>query len=816
MMDTMYWNSTLRLDARFGDQFHEAEARLSGMQALSVAGNKITSSGILRLAKFLRRNQWLLAVNFANNRIDHDGIAHLSTALHSNTTLHTIVLAGNPGYTTKLGQTLDEAAIAAHAKMAKQSSIENTKDVPIDVLNVVKQWINTKVQNDIDHEKAEALKAPRRGGSPILGRRKAVQIESEKSVRQKSNAEFSPKTLSGAIVEKSTCDFRSIGGEELDLGSQDRFNYDSIVASASYKEAQKSLLMKAGYLYDGDDVDDINWSRGSPNLFHDDGFDSLQMSERMTLIDLAENEMTSLNMDPFEYTVPDPDRVDIKSSPPGARPASRISMRPRPAPAAVPPPARSTSPKTLPAAVSRSDEYSDTLPAFVFNEKFGRSSERTKSANGSPSITESSGRPASARGMRASTGTLLLSAGNGRTSSAPLRQSQGSMQTSSFLSKGQKKAAEIMRKPTKQLTRSLSAGGQMTHMINDRSTSTVVYVPSIMGRHANAAKNKSSKSQNASSPSLKEPRMTRMRARSKVPKDVKIADIPSASVPPKTVLQNSVVAKSVERKLPVSRLVQKTVMSNKRASSSPNLKKPIDKAPVVLASPSSAKKPVMSASPSTTKKSPESQKCDTGSSKKSSKKSPKSPLENFEDNVVKRLNKAVTHVTSNLQAVSRQLMIANDSLVETIGVTSAPSDVQEFRSSPKKVSPEKFVSSRHSSPNNYELQYATELSEIEEELKARILSMHYGPNGDLLDSAYQTTTISASQFDGGSNSYYPESNLENVHSDEESFGRRPDDSYGIDEYSDVSEIPQSILNMVEDSLKEKLRATICSKGELFL
>ena len=59
-MDTMYWNSTLRLDARFGDQFHEAEARSSGLQALSVTENKITTAGILTLARFLRRNQWLL------------------------------------------------------------------------------------------------------------------------------------------------------------------------------------------------------------------------------------------------------------------------------------------------------------------------------------------------------------------------------------------------------------------------------------------------------------------------------------------------------------------------------------------------------------------------------------------------------------------------------------------------------------------------------------------------------------------------------------------------------------------------------------
>jgi hypothetical protein len=59
-MDTFYWNSTLRLDPKLDNEQINYETRSSGLQALSIAGNNITSAGIITLAKHLRRNQWLL------------------------------------------------------------------------------------------------------------------------------------------------------------------------------------------------------------------------------------------------------------------------------------------------------------------------------------------------------------------------------------------------------------------------------------------------------------------------------------------------------------------------------------------------------------------------------------------------------------------------------------------------------------------------------------------------------------------------------------------------------------------------------------
>ena len=74
-MDTLYWNSTLRVDSALDDGY--ATTDTYGLQALSLRGNQITSSGVIYIAKFLRSNQWLLSVNFACNQIDVEGVVHL-------------------------------------------------------------------------------------------------------------------------------------------------------------------------------------------------------------------------------------------------------------------------------------------------------------------------------------------------------------------------------------------------------------------------------------------------------------------------------------------------------------------------------------------------------------------------------------------------------------------------------------------------------------------------------------------------------------------------------------------------------------------
>ncbi len=64
VMDTVYWNSTLREDSPLGDLDILIQAHTCGLQALNISGNSITSNGLLLLAKALRRNQWLVGKNF--------------------------------------------------------------------------------------------------------------------------------------------------------------------------------------------------------------------------------------------------------------------------------------------------------------------------------------------------------------------------------------------------------------------------------------------------------------------------------------------------------------------------------------------------------------------------------------------------------------------------------------------------------------------------------------------------------------------------------------------------------------------------------
>jgi hypothetical protein len=200
-------------------------------------------------------------------------------------------------------------------------------------------------------------------------------------------------------------------------------------------------------------------------------------------------------------------------------------------------------------------------------------------------------------------------------------------------------------------------------------------------------------------------------------------------------------------------------------------------------------------SPSVHRKSPLSQQS-TDSSKKG-KRSPKSPLENFEDTVVKRLEKAVTHVTSNLEAVSRQLKVANDSLVESISLNTAP-EVPEFRNSQKKISDD-----RHSSPNNYELQYVERVDQIEEELRMRMNNIHFDSTGKFADNFFESTEVPNMEHKNN-----------NIFDDRELFGssRNGEEIERIDEYSDTSDIPMNILRLVEDSLKDKLRTAIRLKS----
>ena len=75
----------------------------SGLVAISINGNHLSENGLEAIFRGLKTNHWILALNIANNQVSSAGIVeYLLPSLRANNVLHTIVLAGNPGYSAAL------------------------------------------------------------------------------------------------------------------------------------------------------------------------------------------------------------------------------------------------------------------------------------------------------------------------------------------------------------------------------------------------------------------------------------------------------------------------------------------------------------------------------------------------------------------------------------------------------------------------------------------------------------------------------------------------------------------------------------------
>jgi len=136
-MDHAFWNETLRISPMdFGSTIAAAVAgpvrpshqhqqdesfpwattspevkgmrsRVKGLRALSLEGNSFSDRAMYTIGRFLRHNQWLVGLNLTNNKIGGAGVKHLANALATNTVLHTLIIAGNPGYRCEIGAVLD-------------------------------------------------------------------------------------------------------------------------------------------------------------------------------------------------------------------------------------------------------------------------------------------------------------------------------------------------------------------------------------------------------------------------------------------------------------------------------------------------------------------------------------------------------------------------------------------------------------------------------------------------------------------------------------------------------------------------------------
>ena len=90
-----------------GPEVKAIRAQVPGLKVLSLAGNTFSDKSMYTIGKFLRNNPWLTGLNLAHNDISEGGIKHLANALATNTALHTLVIAGNPGYRREIGTVLD-------------------------------------------------------------------------------------------------------------------------------------------------------------------------------------------------------------------------------------------------------------------------------------------------------------------------------------------------------------------------------------------------------------------------------------------------------------------------------------------------------------------------------------------------------------------------------------------------------------------------------------------------------------------------------------------------------------------------------------
>jgi hypothetical protein len=90
-----------------GPEVKAIRAQVPGLKVISLAGNAFSDKSMYAIGKFLRNNPWLAGLNLAHNDISEGGIKHLANALATNTALHTLVIAGNPGYRKEIGTVLD-------------------------------------------------------------------------------------------------------------------------------------------------------------------------------------------------------------------------------------------------------------------------------------------------------------------------------------------------------------------------------------------------------------------------------------------------------------------------------------------------------------------------------------------------------------------------------------------------------------------------------------------------------------------------------------------------------------------------------------
>ena len=731
-MDTLYWNSTLRIDASIDDAFSAPDSY--GLQAISLRYNKITSNGITCLAKFLKNNQWLLAINFACNHIDVEGVVHLAKALESNTTLHTIVLAGNPGYNDKIGQTLDGTASVAHSKWKYGGKFEKSSyavgEVRPSVAAHLVKWLNCSIQKDLDAAemkmKSIGFHRGSKAGKKVMRKNKVMKKawageESIATVSMTKSVHVIEKKLD-VIDPQESLDLGSIGSKSLkgqskliDIGEDSRDNESNTsdedakeevwrarIASSNFHNVEVDEMLK---LLFEQDQNRFPLALGDEQLLHEGEIACSRMGPNEDVISSL-NPHLSLAEDPREIRDDDIILRTFTSSN-GVQSQSRVSYRDGPSlgKEKVAPPMRSISPATLPSTLNSPthlDELSDSqnAPAFAFtNDVLGDTKiveavalmhPISRSSKGlSRTITMSAPRRKSASIVhnRQSTDPTLGRRLNGPSLSflekAKAAASLLSLKTKkSGKSKGLSTSSDSVRgSGAYNPHRSLSSTASTT-VINPYKYKTALTKPSTSGTStrisfssvdARFRQNYSTvrgNIENSTSVSLNP--TTRMRMRSHVPKIGQDSQFGKSRIV--TVASRPVGTRSNSKRVNTSNAGISTNLVRKSTPRVTNNRLAKELAMSGVKSPEQLKG--VPATPTTSPASGNVSISNSGSSKKKQQSPIEQILSSIEEGVVQKINCAVDEVTASLHAVSRQLVLANDAFTRDAGSVLAHRQVQ--------------------------------------------------------------------------------------------------------------------------------------------
>ena len=211
-MDSLFWNSTLRLGSQDKSKDVRDSIYSSGLVLLSVEGNQIGGDNLRILSKAIERNHWIVGINFAENNLSVSEVASVVRAILSHSSLLAARLDGNPGYSTKTESVI--VSSMAHSTVDRDS-------LAVDVNLLLSSWSRVnetlafKVSPVIDsfHDEpktrkslldAEDIRRGIREASDMLPKSRPPSRNSLRPPRAHLNEKGSPVHIPLALLEDTS------------------------------------------------------------------------------------------------------------------------------------------------------------------------------------------------------------------------------------------------------------------------------------------------------------------------------------------------------------------------------------------------------------------------------------------------------------------------------------------------------------------------------------------------------------------------------------------------------------------------------------